>query len=742
MRHPHLSAPHDVSPSLVRAELDRILASEIFSRSDRLSAFLRFIVDQTLTGHGDSLKEQVIAEALYGKGADFSTAADPIVRVDARRLRDKLREYYASAPHDPVLISVLKGSYTPVFELGIQDVGAQREEPLHTAGVQTVAAAGEAAEAPAKSGGLRRSWIAGGVLVLIGGLTWFMTGLRSGSAPPMRLLTVTSFPGAEEDPSLSPDGNFVAFSWHGPVSDVHSYIWVKAVDGDGLRRLTDATDVFEKFPAWSPDGRYIAFSRVAKGRFQVLMASALGGQEQIIAEQGIDPTWLPDSKSLVMTGRTPGGHLGFVHHVLETGARRTLTEAPYGFTDSHPRVSPDGTRVAFAREGSGRAGLFVVSMGGGEPTQIGGWSSGFIGGLSWTPDGREILFARSEMSGRRLLRVAVGGGEPAVAIPGIPLDSVAPSVSNPRGRQGYRLAFVSGQPELGLRMIDLHGTLRGNTITSDAPFCDATRFDMPGRFSPDGTQVAFTSDRSGNQQVWVAGRDGSGLRSVTHLQDATVNVGSWSPDGQWVAFDATMDGNRDIYVVGANGGPLKRLTDGKGTEGDPEWSLDGRWIYHASNASGRSEIWKMRADGSDRVQLTSDGGFDPRESPDGRSVYFLDAERGYGLGRGATLKRISAEGGPASVVYSGINPGAWEVTDAGIVFVMGHGAPMETPPDADVLAAYDMAEHRVRPLGALAFRIARFGTRRFLIVSRDGRWALASHIDRRERDVFVLDGFR
>ena len=86
------STPSDYPPgSLVRAELDRILASELFTRSERLSAFLKFIVDQTLAGQGDSLKEQVIAVELYGKGADFNTAADPIVRVDARRLRDRLR---------------------------------------------------------------------------------------------------------------------------------------------------------------------------------------------------------------------------------------------------------------------------------------------------------------------------------------------------------------------------------------------------------------------------------------------------------------------------------------------------------------------------------------------------------------------------------------------------------------------------------------------------------------------------
>ena len=110
-------ANREPSAPLVRAQLTRILASELFSRSDRLSAFLTFIVERTLDRQGHTLKEQVIAAELYGKGPDFSTAADPIVRVDARRLRDRLREYYASAPHDGLLISVPKGSYTPAFEV-------------------------------------------------------------------------------------------------------------------------------------------------------------------------------------------------------------------------------------------------------------------------------------------------------------------------------------------------------------------------------------------------------------------------------------------------------------------------------------------------------------------------------------------------------------------------------------------------------------------------------------------------
>src|SRR6266568_4684580 len=89
----------------VKAQLERILASRSFSKSERLSGFLSFVVEETLRGGGDGLKESVLARELYGKGPDFDTAADPAVRIDARRLRDKLREYYSEFGSDPVLVS-------------------------------------------------------------------------------------------------------------------------------------------------------------------------------------------------------------------------------------------------------------------------------------------------------------------------------------------------------------------------------------------------------------------------------------------------------------------------------------------------------------------------------------------------------------------------------------------------------------------------------------------------------------
>src|SRR4029453_16048740 len=105
----------ELPESMVRAELEKILESEVFSRSQQLRRFLAFIVEQRLTGQGQSLKESVLAHELYGKGTDFDGGADPVVRVDARRLRDKLREYYEGRS-DPVVISLPKGSYVPIFE--------------------------------------------------------------------------------------------------------------------------------------------------------------------------------------------------------------------------------------------------------------------------------------------------------------------------------------------------------------------------------------------------------------------------------------------------------------------------------------------------------------------------------------------------------------------------------------------------------------------------------------------------
>src|SRR6266853_6060858 len=86
---------NDPSAAEVRAALDRLVAGDIFRRSTQLAAFLRFVVETTLRGESDRIKGYTIAVEALGRGEDFDSQADPIVRVEAGRLRRALAEYYA-----------------------------------------------------------------------------------------------------------------------------------------------------------------------------------------------------------------------------------------------------------------------------------------------------------------------------------------------------------------------------------------------------------------------------------------------------------------------------------------------------------------------------------------------------------------------------------------------------------------------------------------------------------------------
>ena len=104
------------TPDAVRAQLDRILQSSQFRRSDKLRKFLRFIVNETLADNASQLKGYTIAVSVYGRKVDFDPQADPIVRVEARRLRSALEQYsMTTGKNDPVRIKVPKGGYVPTF---------------------------------------------------------------------------------------------------------------------------------------------------------------------------------------------------------------------------------------------------------------------------------------------------------------------------------------------------------------------------------------------------------------------------------------------------------------------------------------------------------------------------------------------------------------------------------------------------------------------------------------------------
>lgn len=113
-----LSVSASPSPLEIRAQVDKILASRLFARSERLCRFLRFCVELTLEESGEQLKEQLVGVEVFDRKGDYDPRTDPIVRVEARRLRSKLKAYYTSSgKSDCVLIELPKGAYVPSFRV-------------------------------------------------------------------------------------------------------------------------------------------------------------------------------------------------------------------------------------------------------------------------------------------------------------------------------------------------------------------------------------------------------------------------------------------------------------------------------------------------------------------------------------------------------------------------------------------------------------------------------------------------
>ena len=102
---------HPADESAVRAALDRILASEAFASTARMSRLLRLVVERSLEGRADEIKEYVLGTEVFDRGPDYDPRLDAIVRVEARRLRTKLDEYYAGpGADDPVLVLIKRGT--------------------------------------------------------------------------------------------------------------------------------------------------------------------------------------------------------------------------------------------------------------------------------------------------------------------------------------------------------------------------------------------------------------------------------------------------------------------------------------------------------------------------------------------------------------------------------------------------------------------------------------------------------
>ncbi len=559
---------------------------------------------------------------------------------------------------------------------------------------------------------------------------------------------LTSYPGQEVQPNVSPDGNYVAFSWS-PDKTENFDIYVKQFGQDKPMRLT-TSPARDFSPAWSPDGRAIAFGRLLDVKSSgIFVIPALGGPERKLAEStaptGFRPrpfvAWSPDGQWLAYsdsderdgdhaapTGSTPVSL--FLISIVSGERRRLTSHPPDSVGDSGPSFAPDGHALAFVRTQTlAVSDLYLLPLSGaqfpaGEPRRLTSWRV-FTNSPSWAPDGRSIIVASGRWGRLRLWRVAEAGTRPPEHLKFLAGNADDPTVS----RRG-QLVYAQKSTDINIWRTTLSHP--GAKAASSAPFLASTMIDGNPQFSPDGKQIVFASDRAGHRELWIAGEDGSNIRQLTSMGAPITGGPRWSPDGSRIAFDSNPDGQFDVYVVNAAGGPAKRLTDNLADEAYGVWSPDSQSIYFMSSRTGQRQIWRMPASGGEAVQMTKNGGVIPFPSPDGAFLYYSErageGERN-GLGGLRRLRLVDAQDESVlpSVTF-------WNVAFVreGIYFI----------PRADSEGHYSVCFYNFRtrqtsPVIGLTGRVSEG-----LAVSPDGRTLLFTQVDEQRSDLMLIDAFR
>jgi Tol biopolymer transport system component/DNA-binding winged helix-turn-helix (wHTH) protein len=548
-------------------------------------------------------------------------------------------------------------------------------------------------------------------------------------------LPLTSYPGYEIQPSLSPDGSQVAFSWDGP--DRNNFdIYVKLVGPGEPVRLTK-NPAMDQEPAWSPEGRSIAFLRYStEHEAAIYLVPALGGTERKLATvttpsfayAGISNlTWTPDGKYLALgcvVGTSQPSSICLVS--VDTGEQRRVTSALKRLGDYCPKFSPDRQWLAFLRAvGYSVGDVYVQRLtselaAAGEPRRLTS-DEAVLPGVAWASDGKALLYSVGRTCGTSSLR----------AIPFHPAGQSDRYNSRPASfgegatalsiSRNNRIVYARQFRDSNLWRVQLVG----NQALEPVLFVASTLDDACPNYSVDGKRFAFASNRSGYQELWTANVDGSQATQLTDLRRPLITANPrWSPDGTMILFNSADQRQSDVYTIGVDGGTIERLTSSPENEVETRWSRDGKWIYYSSDKSGRFEIYKMPTRGGGMpVQLTHDGGINPNESPDGLRLYYAKDATSP-----TSIWTVPIAGGPEVKVLDGLSYSLnFAVANKGIYFLS-----VGDNPNVSSLEFYDLHtgnRARLRTIDKGWF----FG----MALSPDQRWLTYSVIDQAGSDLMM-----
>jgi Tol biopolymer transport system component len=366
---------------------------------------------------------------------------------------------------------------------------------------------------------------------------------------------LTEEAGREVAPSISPDGDSIAYATH---ADGGSDIYVRRVGGRTTTRLAADPARSEGAPAFSPDGRSVAFHE-ADTDGGIFVVGATGESERRVTDAGFHPAWSPDGNEIVFcqerivipASRVVVSALSVVN--LASGAIRVITKGDA----VQPSWSPSGNRIAYWANRNGQRDIFTIARDGGEPVQITD-DAAMDWAVAWGPDGRSLYFSSDRGGSMNIWRIAVdeasgrAEGRPEPVTSGVQAALASPALS----RDGKRLVFVSSVSSINPVAIPL--STRGEGTEAPRFLLQQTGTFVPTSISPDGTMLAIAAPGR-TDSIWVSGVDGSGLRLIT--DDAFRNrVPMWSADGTELLFYSNRSGKYEVWTIRKDGSGLRQIS--------------------------------------------------------------------------------------------------------------------------------------------------------------------------------------